>query len=204
MLHSIPNTELTPVQRKTLKALAHHLNPVVMIGEKGLTAAVIKEIDINLQAHQLIKVRVSGDDRQSRLDILAAIVSATLCQPVQHIGKLLVLYRANPEKSFSGLHLSPVSRLNQSVSHSAKPVPGRPTKSDRSSNRRENQLTKGASTTESSRGGVAKRSTNQSYTKTNHQLNDRPRGRSNSGLLKKSTFESSKPQAGRKLKTIFK
>ncbi len=89
---------LTPAQRKTLKALAHSLNPVVMIGDKGLTPAVIKEIDQSLEAHQLIKVRVLGDDREMRLALIEEITEHTLASPVQHIGKLLVFYRHNPNK----------------------------------------------------------------------------------------------------------
>ena len=89
---------LNPAQRKTLKALAHALNPVVMIGDKGLTPAVIKEIDQALEAHQLIKIRVFGDDRAFRLALLQEISDLTISAPIQHIGKLLVFYRANPKK----------------------------------------------------------------------------------------------------------
>lgn len=89
---------LSPADRKTLKALAHSLNPVVMIGDKGLTPAVLKEIDVSLAAHQLIKIRVAGDDRQFRIDLLGEITEATGAQAVQHIGKLLVIYRADADK----------------------------------------------------------------------------------------------------------
>ncbi len=95
--------ELNPAQRKTLKAMAHPLNPVVMIGDKGLTPAVLKEIDISLSAHQLIKVRVAGDDRELRIALLAEITDACGALPVQHIGKLLVLYRPDPEKPLLNL-----------------------------------------------------------------------------------------------------
>lgn len=76
-----------------LKAQAHHLNPVVMIGQKGLTEAVIQETHAALQAHELIKVRVLGDDREERIAICEALCEAVEAQLVQHIGKLLVLYR---------------------------------------------------------------------------------------------------------------
>ena len=76
-----------------LRARAHHLNPVVMIGQHGLTEAVIRETETALRAHELIKVRVLGDDREERLLICEELCAATQAQLVQHIGKLLVLYR---------------------------------------------------------------------------------------------------------------
>lgn len=84
---------LTPAEKKALKAQAHALDPVVLIGDKGLTENVIKEIDMNLGVHALIKVRVAGDDREARLEYAANICEATGAALVQHIGKLLVLYR---------------------------------------------------------------------------------------------------------------
>ena len=76
-----------------LRARAHHLNPVVMIGQHGLTEAVIRETETALRAHELIKVRVLGDERDERLLIGDELCAATGAQLVQHIGKLLVLYR---------------------------------------------------------------------------------------------------------------
>ncbi|MDO4434113.1 MAG: ribosome assembly RNA-binding protein YhbY [Alysiella sp.] len=81
-----------------LKARAHHLNPVVMVGQKGLTDAVIQETDTALHAHELIKVRVLGDDREERTAICAALCAAVDAELVQHIGKLLVLYRKREDK----------------------------------------------------------------------------------------------------------
>ena len=80
-----------------LKARAHHLNPVVMVGQKGLTESVIAETDTALRAHELIKIRVLGDDRAEREEIGNALCAATDAQLVQHIGKLLVLYRERTE-----------------------------------------------------------------------------------------------------------
>lgn len=80
-----------------LKARAHHLNPVVMIGQKGLTESVIQETDTALRAHELIKVRVLGDDREERTAIYQELAAAVDAHPVQHIGKLLVLYRERRE-----------------------------------------------------------------------------------------------------------
>ena len=88
--------ELTSAERRALKARAHHLQPVVMIGEAGLTPEVAREIDANLKSHELIKIRVLGDDRASRAALVAAVCEATGAQPVQHIGKILVVYRRKP------------------------------------------------------------------------------------------------------------
>ena len=80
-----------------LRARAHHLNPVVMVGQHGLTEAVIRETETALRAHELIKVRVLGDERDERLLIGEEWCAATGAQLVQHIGKLLVLYRERPD-----------------------------------------------------------------------------------------------------------
>ncbi len=68
-----------------------------MIGGDGLTPAVLKEIDLALNSHELIKVRVLGDDRMARVAIYDSICEELGAAPVQHIGKLLVLYRPRPE-----------------------------------------------------------------------------------------------------------
>ena len=87
---------LSPAQRSALRAEAHVLNPVVIIGEAGLTPSVLKEIDVSLSSHGLIKVRVFGDDREARIGIYESICEKLGAAPVQHIGKLLVVYR--PQK----------------------------------------------------------------------------------------------------------
>jgi putative YhbY family RNA-binding protein len=89
--------ELSPAQRKALKARAHSLHPVVLIGGKGLTDAVLREIETNLKSHELIKVKVASDARDEREACLARICEALQAAPVQHIGKTLVIYRENPE-----------------------------------------------------------------------------------------------------------
>lgn len=89
--------ELSRDQRLFLRAAAHNLNPVVMIGNNGLTPAVMREIAINLDAHELIKIRVLGDDRDAREAMLAEICDHLGCAGVQHIGKLLIVYRPGPE-----------------------------------------------------------------------------------------------------------
>ena len=85
--------KLTPAQRSELRAEAHPLNPVVIIGEAGLTPGVLKEIGLCLDTHGLIKIRVFGDDREARIGIYETICSELGAAPIQHIGKLLVVYR---------------------------------------------------------------------------------------------------------------
>ena len=94
----MPQIQLTPAQRKVHRAEAHHLDPVVMIGGDGLTAAVQKEVDAALKAHGLIKVRVFSDDRAAREAMFTTLADALDAAPIQHIGKLLVLWRPLPEK----------------------------------------------------------------------------------------------------------
>ena len=87
---------LTPAERQSLKGRAHALDPVVIVGEAGLTDGVLAEIDRSLSAHALIKVRVTGDDRDARLAMRDRVVDALGAAPVQTIGKLLVFYRPKP------------------------------------------------------------------------------------------------------------
>jgi RNA-binding protein len=94
----MPAIELTTTERRAFRADAHHLDPVVMIGGDGLTAAVLKETDAALRAHGLIKVRVLGDDRAAREEMFAQLCDQLSAAPIQHIGKLLVLWRPQPEK----------------------------------------------------------------------------------------------------------
>jgi RNA-binding protein len=95
----MPQIQLTPAQRKVHRAEAHHLDPVVLVGGDGLTAAVKKEIDAALKAHGLIKVRVFSDDRSAREAMLQTLAEDLDAAPIQHIGKLLVLWRPLPEKA---------------------------------------------------------------------------------------------------------
>ena len=94
----MPAIQLTPALRKAKRAEAHALDPVVAIGSDGLTEAVLKEADAALTAHGLIKVRVFSDDRQARETILASLSDQLNAAAVQHIGKLLVLWRPVPAK----------------------------------------------------------------------------------------------------------
>lgn len=84
---------LTRDVRLSLRAQAHHLDPVVLLGANGLTEAVMKEIDRELKAHELIKVRVPTDDREEREAIYAQVAETLGAARVQMIGKLLIFWR---------------------------------------------------------------------------------------------------------------
>lgn len=88
---------LSPTQRKTLKAQAHALHPVVLIGGNGLSPGVLEEIDVSLRAHELIKVHVAGEDRETRELMMDEICARLGAEPVQSIGRMLVVYRRRPE-----------------------------------------------------------------------------------------------------------
>ncbi|MGH8677196.1 MAG: YhbY family RNA-binding protein [Burkholderiales bacterium] len=90
---------LTPAQRSALRAAAHKLHPVVLIGDHGLTDQIMQEIERNLLAHELIKIRVAGTERDDRAGILAQICERLDAAPVQQIGRILVVFRPNPEQA---------------------------------------------------------------------------------------------------------
>jgi putative YhbY family RNA-binding protein len=118
--------KLTPAERSALRAEAHGLNPVVMIGEAGLSESVMKEVAASLDAHGLIKVRVFGDDREARAAMYEQICLELDAAPVQHIGKLLVLYRPKKEtvkerSSKSGPGMREVTIVKASASGTKKP-----------------------------------------------------------------------------------
>ena len=92
---------LTPRERQTLKGRAHKLNPVVLLGNAGLSEPVLKEIDRALSAHELIKIRVPTDDDTERAKTFAEIATRLAAARVQSIGKVLVLYRPLPDGAAS-------------------------------------------------------------------------------------------------------
>ena len=96
--NGMPLIQLTPAQRKIHRSEAHHLDPVVMVGGDGLTDAVKKETDAALNAHGLIKIRVFSDDRTAREAMLQTLADGLNAAPIQHIGKLLVLWRPLPDR----------------------------------------------------------------------------------------------------------
>jgi RNA-binding protein len=98
---------LKPSRRSELRAQAHKLSPVVIIGDKGLTDEVIAEIDRSLKAHELIKVRAAGGDRAARAEWMQAICERLEAQPVQGIGKVLVFFRENPKEKVREVRKAP-------------------------------------------------------------------------------------------------
>ena len=90
---------LTTRERAHLKARAHKLEPTVFVGHHGVTPSVITEVDRALTAHELIKVKILGDDREAREAIGHQLCAGTDAAPVQRVGKVLVLWRPKPEES---------------------------------------------------------------------------------------------------------
>jgi len=90
---------LSVTQRRLLSAQGHTLNPVVLIGKAGLTGNVIEELDRGLLSHELIKVKVQLDDRNARKAIYDEICQRLNAEPVQQIGKILIIYRPRPEET---------------------------------------------------------------------------------------------------------
>lgn len=90
------NTTLSPAERLALKARAHNLSPVVIVGNAGLTEAVLHEIEVHLKSHELIKIKVAGDDRDARSLMMETVCRSLEACQVQQIGKLLVVYRPKP------------------------------------------------------------------------------------------------------------
>ncbi len=118
--------KLTPVERSALRAEAHALKPVVIIGEAGLTPSVMNEIASSLDSHGLIKVRVAGDDRDARVAMYEGICEELKAHPVQHIGKLLVIYRPKVDlvkerSSKSGKGMREVTIVKASASGTKRP-----------------------------------------------------------------------------------
>ncbi len=108
----MPKITLTPAERKEKRGLAHHLDPVVVIGAEGLSAAVLKEADAALKAHGLIKVRMFSDSRDERMAALQQMSDTLGAAPVQHIGKLLVLWRPPaPEQKTAAASTMPGPRV---------------------------------------------------------------------------------------------
>jgi len=112
---------LTPAFRRELRARAHHLHPVVAIGQHGLTPPVLHEIDVALTAHELVKLRVFSDDRSEREALLARICDELSCAPVQHLGKLLILWRKREEQKAAAT--PPVRRPAKPLRPSKKHAP---------------------------------------------------------------------------------
>ncbi|MGE8683787.1 MAG: ribosome assembly RNA-binding protein YhbY [Acinetobacter sp.] len=80
-------------ERKRLRQIGHTLNPVVMVGDKGLSESVIEELNRALNDHELIKVKVVAEDREARAALIADIVAASESEIVQTIGKIALIYK---------------------------------------------------------------------------------------------------------------
>jgi putative YhbY family RNA-binding protein len=93
----MPALKVSSEQRAALRSQAHALKPVVLVGAEGLTDAVLAEIEVHLVAHELIKIRVFGDERDERIAIYDEICDRLGAAPIQHIGKLLVIWK--PEET---------------------------------------------------------------------------------------------------------
>jgi RNA-binding protein len=89
---------LSKKQIKFLRSKCHELKPVIMMGQKGLTDEVLNELDIALTHHELVKIKLSVDDRELRKLVCAEICKKSHAQEVQSIGKTLTVYRVNPDK----------------------------------------------------------------------------------------------------------
>ncbi len=144
----MPTLQLTIQERKALRADAHHLDPIVIVGGDGLTPGVTKEVDAGLNAHGLIKVRVTGDDRASREAVYQKLCEDLSCAPIQHIGKLLVLWRPIPEK---------VSSKERDEDRMAGPKEVKFAKTSRSTGRREVKTLRVLGNERVTRGGTVKR-----------------------------------------------
>lgn len=102
-------TDLTPPLRRTLRAQAHHLDPVVTIADKGLSDTVLAEIDRSLQAHELIKIKIQGAERDDREALMQEVCSRLEASPVQHIGSILIVWRKRREDDSGSAARSPSS-----------------------------------------------------------------------------------------------
>lgn len=120
----MPAIQLTPAQRKGHRAQAHHIDPVVAIGSDGFTQAVRRELDLALNAHGLVKVRVFSDDRDARNTLFAQLADELDAAPIQHIGKLLIFWRpvhykesARAEGRKPGIKSVKIVRFSKSGNH---------------------------------------------------------------------------------------
>lgn len=89
---------LSNKQKQFLKSEAHHLKPIVMIGANGFTEGVLAEIENALNFHELIKIKVSAEDRETKKLICDAIIRETKAEPVQQVGSIFIVFRPSEEK----------------------------------------------------------------------------------------------------------
>ncbi|MCX7042653.1 MAG: ribosome assembly RNA-binding protein YhbY [Gammaproteobacteria bacterium] len=92
------STALSNPQKRYLRGLAHDLKPVVMVGAKGITANLVAELDSALEQHELVKVKVAAEDRDSRDAFIADLATQATAELVSRIGHTAVLYRRSKDK----------------------------------------------------------------------------------------------------------
>ena len=85
-------------QIKHLKSLSHNLKPVIMVGQNGVTENILKELVIALDFHELVKIKIAGEDKESRAEMIKQLINASAAETVQKIGKTLTLYKHNNQK----------------------------------------------------------------------------------------------------------
>ena len=95
MLSASQNMSLTKNQIKTLRGLCHSLKPIIMIGQKGLTTEVLDELEIAINHHELVKIKIAMDDREARKEMIKDICEKSQSENVQVIGKTVSVYRRN-------------------------------------------------------------------------------------------------------------
>ncbi len=88
---------MNSAQKKRLKAQAHSLKPVLTVGQSGLTESVLKELEITLDTHELLKIKIRADKEQ-RKQIRDQIINESQAELIQSIGQIIVVYRKNPDK----------------------------------------------------------------------------------------------------------
>ena len=128
--------DLTSAERRTLRARAHSLNPVVIIGNGGLTPGVAAEVERSLKAHELIKIRVGGMDHAERESVCEALCAQTGALQVQHIGKVLVVYRKQPKEAVRTAPRKPRPKAAKPEGRAARQSFGRPTSRNKTVTRR--------------------------------------------------------------------
>ena len=120
----MPALKVSPDQRAELRAQAHALKPVVLVGAEGLTDAVLAEIKVHLAAHQLIKIRVFGDEREERIAIYEEICDTLNAAPVQHIGKLLVIWKPESTQSAAKAKRGALPSAREAAAEESRPAKG--------------------------------------------------------------------------------
>ena len=90
---------ITTKERSSLKALAHNLTPVVIVGKEGLTSEVIKSVDSVLEARELIKIKILNNCPLSPRELMPVLCESVNAEPVQCIGSIVIIYRKSHKKN---------------------------------------------------------------------------------------------------------